>query len=110
VSRPFQGGTITPAAEFTIYIAPEAADIVFKSGVPLVVMPLDVTHKALTSREWVEEMRASGTPDGQAVASWTDVFERFDTAKYGSRSPPARPLRDRLPLGARPLHRPPHQR
>jgi purine nucleosidase len=88
VSRPFQGDTITPAAEFTICIAPEAADIVLKSGAPLVVMPLDVTHKALTSREWVEEMHTLGTPVGQAVASWTDVFERFDTAKDGSAGAP----------------------
>jgi purine nucleosidase len=84
----FEGGNITPAAEFNIYVDPEAADIVFKSGVPLVVMPLDVTHKALTSREWVEEMRSLGTPVGRAVASWTDFFERFDTAKYGSAGAP----------------------
>jgi purine nucleosidase len=84
----FEGGNITPAAEFNIYGDPEAADIVFKSGVPLVVMPLDVTHKALTSRAWVEEMRSLGTPVGQAVASWTDFFERFDTAKYGSEGAP----------------------
>jgi purine nucleosidase len=84
----FEGGNITPAAEFNIYVDPEAADIVFKSGVPLVVMPLDVTHKALTSRAWVEEMRSLGTPVGQAVASWTDFFERFDTAKYGSEGAP----------------------
>jgi purine nucleosidase len=84
----FEVGNITPTAEFNIYVDPEAADIVFKSGVPLVVMPLDVTHKALTSREWVEEMRALGTPVGQAVASWTDFFERFDTAKYGSAGAP----------------------
>ena len=84
----FEVGNITPAAEFNIYVDPEAAEIVFKSGVPLVVMPLDVTHKALTSRPWVEGMRALGTPVGQAVASWTDFFERFDTAKYGSEGAP----------------------
>lgn len=61
----FEGGNITPAAEFNIYVDPEAADIVFKSGAPLVVMPLDVTHKALTSRAWVEEMRSLGTPVGR---------------------------------------------
>jgi len=84
----FEGGNITPAAEFNIYVDPEAADIVFRSGVPLVVMPLDVTHKALTSRAWIEELRALATPVGHAVASWTDFFERFDTAKYGSEGAP----------------------
>ena len=84
----FEVGNITPAAEFNIYVDPEAADIVFRSGVPLVVMPLDVTHHALTSRDWVEGMRALGTEVGRAVASWTDFFERFDTAKYGSNGAP----------------------
>ncbi len=84
----FEGGNITPAAEFNIYVDPEAADIVFRSGAPLVVMPLDVTHKALTSRDWVEAMRGLGTEVGRAVASWTDFFERFDVAKYGSQGAP----------------------
>jgi len=84
----FEGGNITPAAEFNIYVDPEAAAIVFRSGIPLVVMPLDVTHKALTSREWVEGMRSLATPVTRAVASWTDFFERFDTAKYGSEGAP----------------------
>ena len=84
----FEVGNITPAAEFNIYVDPEAAEIVFKSGAPLVVMPLDVTHKALTSRSWVEEMRGLGTEAGRAVAGWTDFFERFDTAKYGSEGAP----------------------
>lgn len=84
----FEVGNITPAAEFNIYVDPEAADIVFTSGVPLVVLPLDVTHKALTSRAWIEKMRGLGTQIGQAVASWTDFFERFDTAKYGSEGAP----------------------
>jgi purine nucleosidase len=36
----------------------------------------------------VEEMHALGTPVGRAVAGWTDFFERFDTAKYGSAGAP----------------------
>lgn len=84
----FEVGNITPAAEFNIYVDPEAADIVFRSGVPLVVMPLDVTHKALTDRVWVEGMRGLGTLTGRMVAEWTDFFERFDMAKYGSNGAP----------------------
>ena len=83
----FEGGNITPSAEFNIYVDPEAAKIVFASGAPLVVMPLDVTHKALTSRAWVEGMAAMGRI-GQAVASWTDFFERYDREKYGSEGAP----------------------
>lgn len=84
----FAVGNITPAAEFNIYVDPEAAGIVFRSGLPLVVMPLDVTHKALTTRARVEGFRNLGTRVGHAVASWTDFFERFDMAKYGSEGAP----------------------
>jgi len=84
----FEVGNVTPAAEFNIYVDPEAAEIVFGSGVPIVVMPLDVTHKALTTRARVEAFRALGTRVGHAVASWTDFFERFDMAKYGSEGAP----------------------
>jgi purine nucleosidase len=84
----FEVGNITPTAEFNIYVDPEAADIVFKSGVNLVVMPLDVTHKALTNRERVEAFRALGTEPGRMVAEWTDFFERFDMQKYGSEGAP----------------------
>jgi purine nucleosidase len=83
----FEVGNITPAAEFNVYVDPEAADIVFKSGVPLVVMSLDVTHKALTSKARVEAFRNAGRV-GPAVAGWTDFFERFDVAKYGSAGAP----------------------
>jgi purine nucleosidase len=84
----FEVGNITPAAEFNIYVDPEAAEIVFKSGVPLVVMPLDVTHKALTSKARVDAFRHLGTRVGDMVAAWTDFFERFDVAKYGSQGAP----------------------
>ncbi|MBZ0130010.1 MAG: nucleoside hydrolase [Rhodobacteraceae bacterium] len=84
----FEVGNITPAAEFNIYVDPEAADIVFKSGIPLVVMPLDVTHKALVTRPRVEAFRALGTRTGIAVAEMTDFFERFDIGKYGSEGAP----------------------
>jgi purine nucleosidase len=84
----FQVGNITPAAEFNIYVDPEAAKIVFDSSVPIVVMPLDVTHKALTTRARVEAFRALGTKVGDMVAAWTDFFERFDKEKYGSEGAP----------------------
>ncbi|MCV2447882.1 nucleoside hydrolase [Paracoccus sp. DMF] len=83
----FEVGNITPTAEFNIYVDPEAASLVFAAGAPLTVMPLDVTHKALTSRPWVEQMRAMGRI-GQAIASWTDFFERYDREKYGSEGAP----------------------
>jgi len=84
----FEGGNITPTAEFNIYVDPQAADIVFKSGAPIVVMPLDVTHKALVTKARNDAFRALGTPVGIAVAEMTDFFERFDKEKYGSDGAP----------------------
>ncbi|MEF3047380.1 nucleoside hydrolase [Pseudotabrizicola sp. L79] len=84
----FEVGNVTPAAEFNIYVDPQAADIVFKSGVSIVVMPLDVTHKVLTNRQRIEAFRALGTEPGRMVAEWTDFFERFDMQKYGSEGAP----------------------
>ena len=84
----FEVGNITPTAEFNIYVDPEAADIVFRTGVPLVVMPLDVTHKVLTTRARVEKFRAIGTEVGRVAAEWADFFERFDMEKYGSEGGP----------------------
>ncbi|MEM1342779.1 MAG: nucleoside hydrolase, partial [Pseudomonadota bacterium] len=84
----FEVGNITPAAEFNIYVDPEAAEIIFKSGIPIVVMPLDVTHKALTTKTRVEAFRELGTEPGRMVAEWTDFFERFDKEKYGSAGAP----------------------
>ncbi|MBB96755.1 MAG: nucleoside hydrolase [Rhodobacteraceae bacterium] len=84
----FEVGNITPTAEFNIYVDPEAAEIVFKSGAPVTVMPLDVTHKALVTTERNEAFRSIGTPIGLAVAQMTDFFERFDKEKYGSNGAP----------------------
>lgn len=84
----FEVGNITPTAEFNIYVDPEAADIVFKSGCKVTVMPLDVTHKALVTTARNEAFRALGTPVGTAVAQMTDFFERFDKEKYGSNGAP----------------------
>jgi purine nucleosidase len=80
----FEGGNVTPAAEFNIYVDPQAAAVVFGSGVPIVMMPLDMTHKALTTQARVERFRAHATPVMQAVAAWIDYFERFDEHKYGT--------------------------
>lgn len=84
----FEVGNITPAAEFNIYVDPEAAEIVFKSGVPLVVMPLDVTHKVLATQARVAAFRDMDTEVGRVAAEWADFFERFDKEKYGSEGGP----------------------
>ncbi len=84
----FEVGNVTPAAEFNIYVDPQAADIVFKSGATITVMPLDVTHKALVTKPRNDAFRALPGPVGHAVAEMTDFFERFDREKYGSEGAP----------------------
>ena len=84
----FDGGNIPPPAECNISVDPQAADIVFKTGTPIVVMPLDVTHKALVTKPHNDAFRALNTPVGIAVAQMTDFFERFDKEKYGSAGAP----------------------
>ena len=80
----FEGGNTTPVAEFNILVDPHAAQAVFQAGIPTVLMPLDVTHKCLTTRARVQGFRDLGTKVGDAVAELLDFFERFDEAKYGT--------------------------
>lgn len=84
----FEGGNTTPAAEFNIFVDPHAAHVVFTSGVPITMVPLDCTHKALMPRAWIEELRALGTPVGRAAAEMLSFYERYDQAKYGMHGGP----------------------
>ncbi len=79
----FKGGNITPAAEFNIYVDPQAAKIVFASGVPIVAMPLDVTHEALMSKDWVASVGALGTDVGDKCQAMLSFYERYDVERYG---------------------------
>lgn len=80
----FEGGNITPAAEFNIYVDPHAAEIVFRSGMPIVMMPLDVTNQLLTTKARVERIAELGTRPAEVMVKWLEFFERFDIEKYGS--------------------------
>jgi purine nucleosidase len=80
----FEGGNITPAAEFNIYVDPHAAAAVFAAGIPVVMMPLDVTHQLLTRKTRVARIAEIGTPVARAMVGWLEFFERFDEEKYGS--------------------------
>jgi inosine-uridine nucleoside N-ribohydrolase len=62
------GGNITPAAEFNIYVDPEAARLVFQSGVPITMVGLDVTRKCFLTEEHAKVLEASQTPWSQAGA------------------------------------------
>ena len=62
------GGNITPAAEFNIYVDPEAARIVFQSGIPITMVGLDVTRKTSLTEGHVRVLEAAQNPVSQAAA------------------------------------------
>ncbi|MDB5561607.1 MAG: nucleoside hydrolase [Hyphomicrobiales bacterium] len=84
----FEGGNITPVAEFNIYVDPDAADVVLRSGVPITMAPLDLTHTILSTPERLERIKAIGNKAGAAVHAMLSFSERFDLSKYGSRGAP----------------------
>ena len=65
-------GNTTASAEFNIIADPEAADVVFRSGVPITMIGLDVTHQALLDRDSAAELRGLGTVSGRVAADLTD--------------------------------------
>ncbi len=84
----FEGGNTTPAAEFNVFVDPHAAHVVFTSGVPIVMMPLDVTHKAFTDEERIQRFANLGTRAGSSVAGMLDFYDRYDMEKFGSKGAP----------------------
>ena len=84
----FEVGNITPASEFNIHVDPEAAAAVFACGRPITVLPLDATHRVLTTRARLDRLLAIGNRTGEAVAAWCGFFERFDREKYGAEGAP----------------------
>ena len=75
-------GNMTPAAEFNIWADPEAAQRVFSSGLPVTMIGLDVTHRALLTPPWAERFRAAGRV-GTFVSELVDFFKRYHEHTYG---------------------------
>jgi purine nucleosidase len=62
-------GNITPTAEFNIFVDPHATDVVLASGIPLTVLPLDVTHKVLSTRSRIRRLESLGSRTGKLIAA-----------------------------------------
>jgi purine nucleosidase len=82
----FELGNVTPAAEFNIHVDPHAAAIVLDSGIPITMMPLDVTHQLLTTAPRIAALRALDNRCGRAVAALLASFERRRRPKFGTRA------------------------
>jgi purine nucleosidase len=87
----FELGNVTPAAEFNMHVDPHAAAIVFNSGIPITMIPLDVTHKLVSTPPRLAALRVLGNRCGPAVAGLLTSFEKNRSPKFGAR---ARALHD----------------
>jgi inosine-uridine nucleoside N-ribohydrolase len=85
-------GNVTPAAEFNIWADPEAARLVFESGIDVTMVGLDVTHRAIVTPAVAEELRGAGRT-GKLVAELVDFYSRFHRERYPE-------------LGGSPMHDP----
>ncbi|WP_370678044.1 nucleoside hydrolase [Pleomorphomonas sp. PLEO] len=78
-----EGGNITPSAGFNDYVAPEAVDVVLKSGLKITMVPMDVTHQCRSTPARLAAIEASGTASAKAAAAMLRFSEHFDLKKYG---------------------------
>ena len=92
----FNKGNITPVAEFNIYVDPHAASVVFSSGLPLTVLPLDVTHKVLTNSTRIEILRRLGNRAGRLIS---DILADQAGSKFDRPGFQGTPLHDPCTIG-----------
>ena len=69
-----EGGNMTALAEFNIYVDPHAAHIVFHSGIPITLIPLDVTHKCLLKQEHVDRLMKINSPVTRFLRDAIEVY------------------------------------
>jgi len=84
----YEPGNVGPRSEFNLWADPEAADVVVSSGLPLVLVPLDVTRRVRAAREFTEGLRGTRKPLGTMVAALIESY--FETKTHQE----SRPLHD----------------
>jgi purine nucleosidase len=72
-------GIITPLAEFNVYVDPHAAHIVFHAGIPITLIPLDVTHKCLLKHEHVDRLMQIPSPISRFIRDVFEVYIKYST-------------------------------
>ena len=78
------GGNVTPYAEFNIYVDPLAAKMVFESGLPITLVPLDATHQVFLTPRWMDEQVSPlHTPFSNFVIEATDY--NIETHRFKNR-------------------------
>ena len=76
-----ENGNVTPQAEFNIFVDPHAAHIVFHSGIPITLIPLDVTHKCLLRQEHVERLLKIPSPISRFIRDAMEVYLKASHAR-----------------------------
>ena len=75
-------GNITPSAEFNIYVDPHAADIVLNSGIPMVMMGLDVTHKVMVNDSIINDIKKNGNKCSIFFGDLMSFYSKFHRKLY----------------------------
>ncbi|MBV8815626.1 MAG: nucleoside hydrolase [Verrucomicrobia bacterium] len=81
-------GNVTPVAEFNVYVDPHAAAVVFGSGAPIVVLPLDTTHKALSTKARVTRLSELGNRAGKLIGAILNSHAQREIEKFGAQGGP----------------------
>jgi purine nucleosidase len=81
-------GNVEPLAEFNVHVDPEAADVVFSSGLPVTMCGLNVTHQALATEAVLERVRGLGTPLAETVVRLLGFFRDRYRDIWGMPAPP----------------------
>jgi purine nucleosidase len=81
-------GNVEPLAEFNIHVDPEAADVVFSSGLPVTMCGLNVTHQALATEDVLQRLRDLGTPLAGTVVGLLGFFRDRYRDLWGLPAPP----------------------
>jgi purine nucleosidase len=92
----FRGGNATPAAEFNIFVDPHAAHVVFDSGAPITMCPIDCTYTAEMTVEWLGKLRATGRRAAIEAANMADFYRQYGSHKFPTT---ARPIHDACVTG-----------
>jgi inosine-uridine nucleoside N-ribohydrolase len=81
-------GNVEPLAEFNVFVDPEAADVVFSSGLPVTMCGLNVTHQALATDAVMDRLHALGTPLAETVVGLLGFFHDRYRELWGLEAPP----------------------
>lgn len=77
------GGNTTPLAEFNIFADPHAAHIVFQSGIPITLTPLDVTYQCLLTADDVRSIQEKESRIADFIADATRFYIEFHDSYQG---------------------------